>query len=259
MSALAQLQHRLARAIRVRDVAVDDLVSESPRVSRAVRLGVYQEAYVLRLDEALRSNYPKLHAILGDDDMLKLTMAYQEAHASMRPSIRWFGDVLPDFLASDERYAHLPILAELARFEWSLCQTFDASDAPVLAATRLAELGDEDWPLLQVGFHPSVHLLTLAWNAPTVWRALNEDAPPPAPSPSPMCWATWRHELQPRYRSLAEDEAVFIAALQAGQHFGEACEVLLRWHGEDDAPARAAGLLGTWLAEGWITRLSVTD
>jgi hypothetical protein len=255
MSALATLQYRMALAIRTNEVQVDDLVSETAAVSRAVRLGVYQNAYIARLDEALRSNYPKLHALLGDDDMFTLTTAYQEAHPSPRPSIRWFGDLLPQFLAQHEPYASAPILAEVAAFEWAMCCAFDAEDVPTLPISVLTELHDEQWPSLQVQFQPAFTTLALQWNAPAVWHALNDDEAPPRPSEAEQAWAIWRHELQPRFRSLAKDEVALIDTIRSGKRFEEACEVLLQWHSEDEAPGCAAAYLGQWIAEGWISRL----
>lgn len=259
MSALHTLFTQVADAVRLRHGTLDALVRETEAVPRAVRLGVYQQAYLLRLDEALRANYPKLHLLLGDEDFFELACTYAERHPSRRPSIRWFGDRLADFLASTEPYAGVPTLAELARFEWALCLAFDAADAATLGIDALASLGDEQWPVLRPGFHPAFSVLPLHFNAPAIWRALDRDEAPPAPEQSAHVWAVWRHGMQPHYRSLADDEAALIQALLGGQPFGTACEALLPWHGEDEAPARAAGLLGQWLAAGWVCGLGVGE
>ncbi|QDQ26076.1 DUF2063 domain-containing protein [Chitinimonas arctica] len=256
MNTLAVLQIRVADAIRHANDPLTDLVAESAAVPRAVRLGVYVDAYLLRLDEALRSNYPKLHLLLGDDDFLALTRAYLSEHPSRQASIRRFGDRLADFLAAAPRYAELPVLTELARFEWALGSAFDAADAPLIGLAALADLADADWPLLVLGFQPSLAMLALDWNAPAVWRALDAEEAPPAPLREPGGWLIWRQALQPHYRSLAEDEAALLAALLAGQPFGIACESLLAWHTMDDAPARAGALLGRWLGDGWVSRLT---
>ncbi|QNM97412.1 HvfC/BufC N-terminal domain-containing protein [Chitinimonas koreensis] len=255
MSALEALQRRVAAAIRHGDDPLADLVADSPRVPRATRLGIYADAYLLRLDEALRANYPKLHLLLGDDDFLALTRAYLAGQPSRQASIRWFGAGLDGFLAATSPYAATPALAELARFEWALGLAFDAADAPSLGIEALAAVADEAWPVLRVHFQPGFARLSLQWNAPAVWRALDADAAPPAPTREAFDWAIWRAGLQPHYRSLAGDEAALLAALQAGQPFGMACESLLAWHDEDAAPARAGALLGQWLAEGWIAAL----
>ncbi|GAB3258966.1 HvfC/BufC family peptide modification chaperone [Chitinimonas naiadis] len=255
MNTLAALQTRLALAIRQRNDALSDLVTETRHLDRNTRLGIYADAYLLRLDEALRSNYPKLHLLLGDEAFLSLTSSYLQPYPSQRPSIRYFGDALADFLATAPQYTPLPILAELARFEWALGSAFDAADAPVADITALNLLQDEDWPVLQPCFQTAFRLLVQDWNTVAVWQALDADQEPPAPESGTRHWAVWRHALQPRYRSLADDEAALLAACLAGQPFALACEHLLPWHAVEEAPMRAAGLLGIWLNEGWISGL----
>lgn len=255
MSTLDILQRRVAAHIRHGGDPLADLVADSPRVPRAVRLGIYADAYLLRLDEALRANYPKLHLLLGDDDFLALTRTYLAGHPSQQASIRWFGAELAGFLAATPPYAATPALAELARFEWALGLAFDAANAPGLGIAALAAIADEDWPVLRMRFQPGFAHLSLQWNAAAVWRALDADAAPPAPVREASDWAIWRADLQPHYRSLAGDEAALLGALQSGRPFGAACESLLPWHDEDTAPARAGALLGQWLAEGWIAAL----
>jgi len=257
MSELQTWQRRVASAIRYGNDALPDLLAETASFPRVQRLGIYADAYLLRLDEALRSNYPKLHLLLGDDDFLTLTRHYLAQYPSQRPSIRPFGDQLAGFLAQAPGYAGLPILAELARFEWALGCAFDAADAPTAGLPELSKLADEDWPDLRPRFQPSLRLLTLEWNTVPVWQALDEEQTPPAPEQGiKQGWAVWRQDLQPRYRSLAQDEATLLLTLLNAQSFSTACERLSTWHPADQAPIRAASLLGAWLNEGWVSSLS---
>ena len=253
---LTLLQQRVATSIRQRSDDALALIAKSQPISPAIRLGVYQDAYLLRLDEALRGNFPKLHVLLGDESMMALTTAYVAAQPSRRPSIRWFGDQLPAFLATHPDYAPVPALADLARFEWALCTAFDAADADTVPATALGTLSDDDWPALRLTFHPSLQPIALAWNCVAVWRALDTGETPPNPSSDARNWAIWRQIDQPHYRSLGDDEAALLRAMQSGLPLATACESLLPWHDEDAAPAHAAGLLGRWLHEGWIRTIT---
>lgn len=253
MTMLRQLQQRVAAAIRLPNDPLVEVIGESAEVPRAVRLGVYVDAYQLRLAEALRSNYPKLHLILGDDDFFALSRAFVAAHPSQRASIRWFGESLPAFLATTEDYAAVPILSELARFEWALGSAFDAADTTVLDATALGSLQEADWPALTIQAIASFTLLDCHWNTAAVWRALNDDLPPPEPAQIASHWAIWRRDLQPHYQSLPDDEAALLAAMLQGTPLAEACEVLLPFIEEAEIPERAGGLIGQWLQAGWIS------
>ncbi|MGQ5524083.1 HvfC/BufC N-terminal domain-containing protein [Chitinimonas sp. PSY-7] len=249
---LATLQRRVATAIRQGDDLLDDVIIETTSVPRHVRLGIYADAYLLRLDEALRSNYPKLHLLLGDNDFLTLTRCYLDTQPSRQPNIRWFGDQLPTLLASQAPYADVPVFAELAQFEWALGLAFDAADSPTTGVTILGTLADDDWPNLRPIWHPGLRVMVFKWNTVAIWRALDADESPPPPQAVPSRWAVWREALQPCYRSLADDEAALLLSMQAGQTFGDACSALLSWHSAEEVPNRAVTLLSQWLQDGWI-------
>ena len=93
-----------------------------------------------RLIEALDNYYPVLHQILGDEDFEALGSAFVRAHpvgASLDPLV-WPRDRWP-FLRAEPPFAEQPILAEIARFEWTLAESFDAADAAVARPRRSCE------------------------------------------------------------------------------------------------------------------------
>lgn len=58
------------------------------------------------------------------------------------------------------------------------------------------------------------------------------------------------------FRSLEPDEAAMLDAMIEGHPFPALCEALLAYVEEDRAPARAAGLLRSWIEEGMIASFS---
>src|SRR5262249_44788200 len=151
-------------------------------------------------------------------------------------------------------YADVPLLAELARWEWALSEVFDAADAEPLAAEVLARIAPADWAELRFGWHPSVRRLALRWNAPQLWKALTEEAERPELSivTTPVEWLAWRSGLKTYFRSLEPTEARVLDAARSGQRFGELCELLATDQGAEAAPTAAAVLLREWLAGGLI-------
>lgn len=227
----------------------------------APRLNVYRNAYRLRLVEALRSNYPVLHRVLGDDEFAALGQAYLADHPSREPSIRWFGDRLCGWLdarlAADPDALPHPALADLARMEWAVCSSFDAADEEPLARETLAARVPADWPSLRFAPHPSVRLLRLQWAVEPLWRTLtdSEEAATDAPAALAHELLVWRRDLDSRFRSLEPDEAGALLACLAGMRFDTLCERVAEDSGSAIAEAvasRVVAWLSQWVASGLL-------
>jgi Putative DNA-binding domain len=221
-------------------------------------LRIYRQAYTVRLIGALRDNFGVLPLVLGDEAFDALALAYIEAHPSQRPSIRWFGEWLPEFMAGHDGLVPHPAMTDLARMEWALRAAFDAADASPIDATALAGVPGDAWPSLVLEPLPSVQLLAMGWNVEPVWRALKDADPNTAPElPEPQAHEhtllVWRQGLETRWRSLDRMGARLLAAALAGETFGALCEVAAADVGEAQAALQAAGVLRHWLDEGLIS------
>lgn len=218
------------------------------------QFAIYQHAYAARLIEALRSNYPALHLLLGDADFEHLGRAYLQRQPPTHASIRWFGDALADFLARQPPFASVPAIAELARFEWALRHCIDAADLEPVTAEALQAIAPERWAALQFELHPSVTVLPLQWNAPQVWRALTDGLAAPAPLQHAAHWLIYRQrDLACGWRSLDEDEVAALQCLADGGSFADICAVVAA-HAPTaaESAARSAGLLRLWVEQGLI-------
>ncbi len=254
VSDLARIQGEFQEYLLRGTRAIEARVAGSASFALETRLGIYAGAYGSRLIDALESSYPALAALLGEQDFQALGAEYVRAHDSPYFSIRNYGDALEEFLRTDAGYADVPLLAELARFEWTLGAVFDAADAEPLTAAALARVAPADWAELRFTFHPSVRRVALAWNAPQLWKALTEggERPQLELAAAPVEWLAWRQDLRTWFRSLAAAEAAALDAARAGRGFGELCELLAATHGAHQAPAEAAALLAVWLGAGLI-------
>lgn len=254
MSDLAQLQGEFQDYLLRGARAIEARVVGSARVPIETRLGIYGGAYGSRLIDALKSSYPALAALLGEEDFAALGAEYVRTHDSPSFTIRNYGDALEEFLATHADYADVPLLAELARFEWTLCAVFDAADAEPLPAAALARLPPADWAELRLSFHPSVRRVALAWNAPQLWKALTEggERPELELAAAPVEWLAWRQDFSTYFRSLEATEAAALDAAREGSSFGELCERLAAGPDATQAPAQAAALLAGWVGAGLI-------
>jgi hypothetical protein len=145
----------------------------SVQVGAEERLAIYANAYRLRLLEALGTDYPGLHTLLGDDEFDAMGRAYIAAHPSSYFSLRWFGEHMGEFLRTTEPYSKYPVFAEMAAFEWAKSDAFDATDSAVVCINDMAAIPPDAWPGLRFVPHASLRRLDLRWNVPTVWKAID--------------------------------------------------------------------------------------
>jgi hypothetical protein len=240
-SALASLQRDFQRHVLSGDATIEDAVKATATVLASTRLGVYSNAYRVRLADALAANMPRLKEFLGDEQFGAIAAAYVDEHPSRFASIRWFGDRLAQVL--ERSHPAQPWL--------------DAADAATVAVEYLATVAPGDWADLRLQFHPSVQYLELATNAQALFKALSEEQPPPQPEilEHPQPWLLWRQDLKTQYRSLDPAEAVALRLMRDGGTFAEMCEALCEWHEADEVPLAAAGMLKRWIVEALLIRV----
>jgi hypothetical protein len=258
---LVELQRNFQQHLLMGDEAILESVVDAPPLPAAERAKIYGNAYRARLSDALEETYPVLFKILGDEVFESLSDAFIDSHPSVHRSIRWYGRELAEFSAQTAPYAEQPILAEIARFEWTLSDVFDAADAVPMGREALQTVDPDSWDRLVFAFHPSLRLLNLAWNTVAVWQAMSRDEDPPQPeaAETPVPWLLWRRDLINRFRSLDAMENASLRAALAGKSFGEICAVLRHWLPEEEIPLRAATLIGTWTDSGIISGRNARD
>jgi hypothetical protein len=212
------------------------------------------------LIEALQKTFPVLAELLGESDFQSLAGAYVESHESTFFNIRWYGERMGDFLAADATYSRVPLLAEMARWEWAMAAVFDAADAESLDLNAFAGIAPEDWDGLRFEWSPAVQVLQLEWNVPQLWKAVTEgNDERPDPVHEPASYLIWRRELQIYFRPLGAEEAPVVAAARSGHSFGELCVLLCEHLDESQAAQQAAGLLRGWVESGLLVGLAASD
>jgi Putative DNA-binding domain len=256
MADLADVQQRLWQLITAPSGVGElpaDLLQGDERASAEARLSVYANAYLTRIRDVLREDYPALAASLGPDAFHDLVVAYLIAFPPTRPSLRDAGARVAEFLAADTGEAAFfrarwPYARDLAAFEWALVDAFDAPDAPALSREALSGLAPEAWEHLALRLHPAAALLELAWPVQRLREAVDARAALSAaalvPEPTHLCVS--RRGERVRFRAVSAQEAELLAGLRAGGRFGALCARL------DDAAA-AAGYLSRWVEDGLLS------
>ena len=237
--------------------SLDGLVCGDARLGALPRLELCANAYFHRIREALEREYEALAEVLGAAAFHDLATAYLLVCPSRRPSLRWVGARLPDFLtaspAAEPFQRRWPWARDLARLEWAMSQAFDAPDAPSLTVAALASRPPEAWETLRLAFQPATRLLRLDWpvqrmrEAPAGARAA---AVPARSTATAVC--VWRCDEVVRLRATDALEADLLDRAMRGDPFGALCERAADFLGEAHAAARVAELLADWVQSGLL-------
>ena len=175
---LAELQSLFQSAVLTgdaEDAAILDIVAPPREADRPTMMGVYVNAYRLRLAEFLDEDYPALRVLLGDDDFEALVEAYIDANPSRLRNARWYTTRLPEFMQESENWSANALAIGLALFERALTDAYDAADAPAQSIETLAEFSPQDWPRLGFTFHPSLRLIEVAAGVLDAYAAATAD------------------------------------------------------------------------------------
>ena len=274
MSHLSKLQQTFQNCVlHTGDATSTAWISAGGRVAPEIQLSAYSHAYRARLIEVLANDFTAVHMAIGDENFYQLAESYIEVYPSHYFSLREFGRDMPKFILDLVKnnkeedairwpnidWSAMHWLYELAKFEWSLGQTFDAADSSLFSEQQMASIDPETWPDLKFALHPSVQRIDLEWNTADMWLALTAEEPTDviAEHEGSSPWLMWRDEFVTRFRSMQPDEQLAFDELCKGKDFNDVCEALSTIMNDEDVPIQAASFLKVWITQGLISSVVV--
>src|SRR6185436_5865935 len=144
-----------------RRVPAGTLVLPSKTLTAAQRIGIYGDAYLARLIEALHEDFPALSRLIGHRAFHRLCRAYLERHPSRSWSLNPLGRRLPDFLSRPVRVPRRAACLDLARLEVAHSEVFDGEGAEALKPRDFAGLPASTLGRRRLTFVPAFRLLAL--------------------------------------------------------------------------------------------------
>ena len=214
------------------------------------RFDVYRNNVAVSLTEALRQSFPVVLALVGDSFFTAMAREHLRQHPPTSPLMMFYGDAMPDFLASFAPVAHLGYLPDIARLELALRQSYHAADGEALPAAALAALDPDRLVDARLRFAPPVRLIRSAWPIHAIWQANTHGTPPPKTMAAEDILIT-RPEFDPAPQLLPKGAGAFLQALIGGATLGAAL---------DEAPETdLTAILGILLAGGAITEIMHGD
>lgn len=262
MNQLAKLQNTFQDYVLKPDKSASNTwVSAEGKATAETQLSIYSYAYHARLIEVLANDFPAILVAIGDEYFEQLALEYIKAHPSKYFSLRDFGAAFPNFIADliqqKTPWKEMPWLYELAVFEWSLGQAFDAADDNLFTIEDMSTVAPEAWPTLKFKLHSSVQRLNFEWNIIEMWQALTADTPTEvsATKDENSPWLVWRENLSTHFRSMEKNEQIAFDTLAQGSDFTDICESLANIINEDQVPLHAASLLKSWISQSLISSI----
>lgn len=185
-------------------------------LSARARLDVYSDMYLVRLEEALRSDYVALRAILGDGGFRRLSRAFLTAHPSRHWSLNPLGRRLPAFIA-ESRMARRGLLADIARLENAMSEVFDEQETAPVTAKALAGVEAGAWPNVRLAPIAAFRLLALDHDANAIVGALRHERPLPPLRRRVSHVAVYRNDFVVYRLDLSPAQFAILEALSCGK------------------------------------------
>lgn len=125
------------------------------------RLAVHRNNIVVSLIEALSATFPVTRQFVGDDFFHAMARTFVHRQPPTSPIMAFYGEALPDFIASFVPAQALPCLPDLARLEMARLHACHAADAALVSREDIGAALATDTPIgeLVIACHPSVQVL----------------------------------------------------------------------------------------------------
>lgn len=210
--------------------------------TQSLRLDVYRNNVRASLVGCLRSTYPVVRRLVGDNFFDCAAQIFVEHRPPATPVLLKYGDGFGDFLVELEPARGLPYLPDVARLEWHVACASHAADARPIDGAMLGRMPGEEAAHAVLLLHPSLRIIRSAFPVAAIWHANTAGDGTPASNTVDDGGAAliirprFKVEVAPIARGMFE----FIETLSAGDPLAQAGAVAAQQWPEFDL---AAGLV----------------
>ena len=200
---------------------VPDGLIDASEAPAGKRFSVYRNNVAVSLTEALRTGFPVLCKLLGDQNFDRLDGLFLRAHPPSSPLMMHYGADIPEFLSAFTPLQHLGYLPDVARLELALRQSYHAADMPAFDPAALAALPPERLMGARLQLAPAVILLSSEWPLYDLWHFNTSDG---APKPRAIAQDVLitRPDYDPAPHPLSKAEGAWLATIKDGGTLGAA-------------------------------------
>ena len=233
---------------------LEEVVLPSHTMTSDERVGVYHGMYLMRMEEALESDYPVIRYHLGDHQFGHLVREYVQRYPSTSYTLNRLGDHLPQFFLDHPEWPQATFLRDLARLELAMTEVFDEEESPVLGSDELEALPPETWEDARLRPIAAFRLLAFRHAVIPHLVAFHEDRPAPSPRRRASWVALYRRNYSILRLELSRAEHDLLRALINGAPLGEA----LATAAGSKSPRQQAKIFRwfrTWISEGLFTAI----
>lgn len=223
------------------------------------RINIYAEMYFARLVDVLKSDFPRVAALLGCERFHEAVSQYLARYPSTHPSLRYLGRCFPRFLEDCATTVDMPFLSDLAALEWGRIEVFDALDVEPLRIEHLQNLASEEWPTLRFQLIPSLRIIQCRWPVYEIWNVTEtEEATAMIANvhPEPTVLRIWRDDFSVYHTKIDIIEQTALSCLLSDKPFAAVCAALEKVAPDGDATAMVGGLLLRWIEDGILACFS---
>ena len=245
---LASFETSFADALLNADRPIPGGITAHNAAVPARRFAVYRNNVVVGLGKALKSRFPAVEKIVGEEFFAAMARVFVTEQPPRSPLLATYGDNFPAFIAEFEPAREIPYLADVARLETARTRSYHAADATPVGADQFAALDADAVGDIRIDMHPSTEIVRSAYPIVTIW-AMNSGERELAPIQN---WCgedalVSRPYLDVEVRALPPGGAAFLLGLAAGRRLGEAAEAALADDPNFDLTGNLAGLIGSGL------------
>jgi len=172
---VVQRQEQFCEALLDPSLPVPEGLFGPPGSVRSQRFAVYRNNVAVGLIEALRSSFPVVNQLVGDEFFSVMARGYALRSPPGSPVLLAYGEGFPGFIAAFEPAATLPYLADVALFEWLWLEAYHAADAEPMAIERLQEVPMDRLADLKLTLHPSARFMRFSHPVLAVWLAHQQE------------------------------------------------------------------------------------
>jgi len=213
------------------------------------RFNVYRNNRMVSLIDNLRSTYPALRQLVGDEFFTAGATAFINVTPPTQPVMAEYGEGFGRFIMSLPNTRNMPFLNDIAQLEWQRLQAYHCRNAQVLNSSALAEVAPDTFLSMRFQCHPALHCLVSEWPIGAIWSICSEGSAsePNAHRDINMrdgeSVVITRPHLDVLVNRIDHAAAIFLNALCSGETLGDSAELGLACDNEFNVGEHLTGLI----------------